>query len=284
VVLALGLIAAPVVLSKPSEQPAAPAPVDTARKAPEPADLKALTAVKLDESDADQSSPLDTFDPGNPFAPPSSVVKRTKDDGSDDATGKGGSTTEDAGTGGDVGGGATGDGQTTGTTPQPDNDTTRPKTTNYQWVIDANFETNGHDRRIKTLERLDMLPSQAQPLLLFLGVTESGNNAVFLVDSTLTAAGEGSCQPSPSECAFVYLGAGSEHSFTDGQGNTYDLRVNEIRKVKVSAKHSKASRKAKPSKAAAGAPRRRFVPKLISDLVSVSSGADQTSTPDSDRR
>ncbi len=228
VVLLLGLIAVPVVLSKPAEQASAPAPADTARKAPDPSDLKALTAVKLDESAADQSSPLDTFDPSNPFAPPAAVVKRSKDDGSDvSATGDTGSTTGGAATGGESDAGAPSDGGVGGTTPQPDNDTTRPKTTNYQWVIDVNFEANGRDRRIKTLERLDMLPSEDQPLLLFLGVTEAGNNAVFLVDSTLTAAGEGSCQPSPNDCAFVYLGAGNEHVFTTDSGDTYNLRVNE---------------------------------------------------------
>jgi hypothetical protein len=286
VVLLLGLIAVPVVLSKPAEQAPAPAPVDNARKAPDPADLKALTAVELDESAADQSSPLDTFDPSNPFAPPAAVVKRTKDDGSD-LVANGGKTDLTGGTvtGGDAGGLVPGDGTTTSPTTPPPGDT-KPKTTDYQWVIDASFEANGDGRRIKKMERLDMLPSEDEPLLLFLGVTDGGASAVFLVDSTLSAAGEGTCQPNPDECAFVYLGAGSEHSFSNDKGDTYNLRVNEIRKVKVDPKRSKASRKAKRSQASAStdAPRRRFVPTLISDLVSVSSADDQTSTPDSDRR
>ena len=46
-------------------------------------------------------------------------------------------------------------------------------------------------------------------------------NAVFLVDSTLKAAGEGRCKPSGAECAFAYIGAGSEHVFSEEDGDTY---------------------------------------------------------------
>src|SRR5918992_1193280 len=98
-------------------------------------------------------------------------------------------------------------------------------------------------RKIKGMERLDMLPSQASPLLLFLGVTASGGNAVFLVDSTLDTAGEGRCKPSRSECAFLYLGAGSEHEFVNDEGDSYQLKVDEIRKVKVGEKPSAGASK-----------------------------------------
>ena len=56
---------------------------------------------------------------------------------------------------------------------------------------------------IKGMERLEMLPSEASPLLIFLGVSANAGNAVFLVDSTLEAAGEGTCKPRASECAFL---------------------------------------------------------------------------------
>ncbi|HEY6779412.1 MAG TPA: hypothetical protein VI111_00570 [Thermoleophilaceae bacterium] len=285
VVLLLGLVAVPVVLSKPAEDAAPPTTVKTARQAPEPAEIKALTSVKLDESAADASSPLDTFDPANPFRPPAAVVKHSKDTSSGELTIDGPVDLAETLTGGGAGpGGDTGsDGSTTPTTPPSDNGTTKPKTTEYQWVIDASFQANGKSRRIKTMQRLDMLPSENEPLLLFLGVSEGGSSAVFLVDSTLTAAGEGTCKPSPDECAFVYLGAGSEHAFTNDAGDSYNLRINEIRKVKVTTKKSKAST-TKRAKASVGPARHRFVPTLISDLVSVSSGDDQTSTPDSDRR
>ena len=36
-----------------------------------------------------------------------------------------------------------------------------------------------------------------------------------------------------ADCAFLYLGAGSEHEFTNDDGDSYHLRIDEIRKVKV---------------------------------------------------
>ena len=78
-----------------------------------------------------------------------------------------------------------------------------------------------------------MLPSEANPLLLFLGVDPDGGNAVFLVDSTLEAAGEGKCKPSRNDCAFLYLGAGFRGGVHERRRRSYMLRVDEIRKVKL---------------------------------------------------
>ncbi len=78
-----------------------------------------------------------------------------------------------------------------------------------------------------------MLPSQVNPLLIFMGVTDNAGNAVFLVDSTLKTTGEGKCKPSHGDCAFLYLGAGAEQEFTNEDGDSYRLLINEIRKVKV---------------------------------------------------
>ena len=69
-----------------------------------------------------------------------------------------------------------------------------------------------------------MLPNQVKPLLIFMGVTDNAGNAVFLVDSTLKATGEGKCKPSHADCAFLYLGAGSEEEFTNEDGDSYRLR------------------------------------------------------------
>jgi hypothetical protein len=138
------------------------------------------------------------------------------------------------------------------------------------------------------MEKLDMLPNQASPLLIFMGVTPSANDAVFLVDSTLEAAGEGRCKPSKSDCAFVYLGAGSEHLFTDPDGNSYTLRIDEIRKVRVGSSGDKAGKTAKAGKArtasAAVGEHRRFVPPVLADLVTVASGGADDSTNKTDSR
>jgi glyoxylate utilization-related uncharacterized protein len=131
-----------------------------------------------------------------------------------------------------------------------------------------------------------MLPNEDSPLLLFLGVSANAGNAVFLVDSTLDAAGEGKCKPRARECAFLYIGAGSEHEFTNDDGDSYTLRIDEIRKVRVDGSTAAASRKHKSARAAVGKPMaaRRFASPLIADLVTVSSGGDADSTDHQDRR
>jgi hypothetical protein len=134
------------------------------------------------------------------------------------------------------------------------------------------------------MERLDMLPSQENPLLLFLGVSANAGNAVFLVDSTLEAAGEGRCKPRASDCAFLYLGAGSEHEFTNEEGDSYTLRIDEIRKVKVDG--TAAASRSKSARAAIGSPtpRRRFASPLLADVLSTSNGSETNSTDHQDRR
>jgi hypothetical protein len=284
-VLALALVAVPVVLSKPSEEPAPPP--TTARKAPDPKDLKALASVKLEQAD-DRGSSLGVFDPSDPFRPPKKITKRSKQE-SEVASSVEGETpssgTGDTGAGGDTG--DTGGGTTTGggETPSTGGGGDAPTTTvQYRYVVDLTFTANGRKRHVKSMERLDMLPSQDSPLLLFLGVSANAGNAVFLVDSTLEAAGEGRCKPRASDCAFLYIGAGSEHEFTNEDGDSYTLRINEIRKVKVDG-FAAASRK-KSASAAIGSPtpRRRFASPLLSDVVSVSNGSDADSTDHQDRR
>jgi hypothetical protein len=269
--------------------------VPTARQAPDPKDLKALASVKLDESSLDRGSSLDTFDPSDPFRPPKSVTKASSD--TSDAPSTVTSGGDDGSAGGDTGSAGGGDtgltgGGDTGSTGGGGGDTGStggggtPTTAQYRFVVDVTFSVNGHRRHIKSLERLDMLPSEASPLLLFLGVTPSAGNAVFLVDSTLDAAGEGKCKPRARECAFLYIGAGSEHEFTNDEGDSYTLRIDEIRKVRVDGAAATASRKHKTARAAVGRPSavRRFASPLISDLVTVSTSGDADSTDHLDRR
>ena len=156
----------------------------------------------------------------------------------------------------------------------------KPKVTKYTYVADVTFVRNGKARRIRSLNKLDMLPSEDSPLLLFLGVDDGADNAVFLVDSSLTAQGEGRCSPSASDCSVLKLGAGAEHEFVDGNGNSYGLRINEIRKVEVSKAAASAKRaaaaKAKRRRTAHTSvghkqkqTRRRFMPQILADLVTL---------------
>jgi len=293
--LLVGLIAVPVLLAKPAGTASAPAPVPQAVPSERAEALKQLAQVKLGDQEVGDGSTLGVFDPDNPFKPPKGAIKKKDavDGASSAGPGTGTPSGSDAGSG-DTGGGATGDtGTTTGGTGGT-GDTggtggtgggTQTTTTVYKYVVDVTFEANGRTRHLKGMEKLDMLPSQDNPLLIFMGVTANGGNAVFMVDSTLRAAGEGTCKPSANQCALAYIGAGSEYMFRNEEGDSYRVKIDEIRKVKVSPGGSAAkagTAKSAKAHAAVGAPR-RFVPPSFADEVVVASEtlADSNSNADS---
>jgi hypothetical protein len=284
VVLLLGLVAVPVLLAKPASDPG-PAPVAAATpKKSDNEELAALMKVKLGDDEVGKGSTLGTFDPDNPFAVPKGRIKKDELSSASEPGPGDGSPVPGAtpGGGADDGGAPLPDGGVTpgtGVTP-PSSGGGEPTTTVYKYVVDLTFKANGRTRHIKGMEKLDMLPSAASPLLIFMGVTPNGGNAVFLVDSTLEAAGEGRCKPSESECAFAFIGPGSEYMFTDPDGNTYEIRIDEIRKVKVGAS---ASAKGAKARASVG-PNRRFLPPIVADLVVVASDRLENSNNDTQSR
>jgi hypothetical protein len=284
--LVAALIAAPLVLSKKSETPdTPPAPTATPNQNQQEQGPKELAQVRLDDRVAQGTgSSLSAFDASNPFAPPEKVIAAARQQAQGGApaptdgtaptdTGAGGGGTDE---GGDTGGGDdTGGGET--------------KTTEFTYVIDVTVWANGRKREVKGMEKLDVLPGQVNPLLIFMGVTSGGGNAVFLVDSTLTASGEGACKPSDSDCATVEIGPGSEEQFTNDAGDVYKLRIDQIRKVKVedeaaSEAASKDDGKTANASVEPRRPVRRFELPPLADVVLESVTAVDDSTGDENRR
>jgi hypothetical protein len=75
IVMLLGLVAVPVLLAKPFEQPG-PAPVAAVPSTnPNDDSLAALAKVKLGEEEVGKGSTLGVFDPENPFTPPMGGIK-----------------------------------------------------------------------------------------------------------------------------------------------------------------------------------------------------------------
>jgi hypothetical protein len=271
VVLLIGIVAVPVVLAKSSETPAPSAPAAAVEVDASQASLA------LDTGSAAASgtgSSLDVFAPDDPFMPPRVKVQAESAQTADVPAGAGETVDVEIGGGG---GGETIDVEE----PAPPRTETETETTSYEYVADVSLWQGERRRRIKGLRKLDMLPNQSAPLLIFMGATAEGGNATFLVDSTLTTAGEGSCRPSPSNCAFVDIGPGSEHLFTTEEGETLRLRIEEIRRVEVKASASGVvGPKARTSVGTAPATRRFSLPSLV-DLVEVSSTTTTTTTADS---
>jgi hypothetical protein len=298
VLLVAGLIAAPIVLSKGADEPPAPAPAPSSDQGQaKPQGPEALAQVKLEDALGEgNGSSLSAFDSDDPFAPPETVLKAARDDVLSESGGlptDTGTLPSDTGTG-TTPGGTDGGGGGGGGTDQGDGGT---KTSEFTYVLDVTFWANGHKRRIKNLEKLDMLPNELNPLLIFMGVTENAGNAVFLVDATLDAAGEGKCKPSHDDCAFLYLGAGSEEEFTNEDGDSYRLIVNEIKRVKIGDESGTAASSDEDDDAAAGkasktahaaiedsSAKHRFEFPDLADVVVESGDQIDDSTGDENRR
>ncbi len=299
ILLLAGLVAVPVLLAKPADENAA-SPAQPASAGQNEA-TKALVALADEDSGA--GSTLKLFDPRNPFAPDG--VKNLQTISSEKlgkaSTDLASSESSGGGTGGatDTGGGS-GGGSTGGEIPSGGGDTGGgggtggggTEVTQYTYVLDVTFTADGKTHKHKSMSKLTQLPSENKPLLLFLGVDSTGDNAVFLVDSTLKADGEGHCSPSTSDCATLSIGPGSVEHFTDEDGHAYTLRVDEIRKVKIAKASASAGVEARSASSdrsddpAASADRqvRRFSPPLLADLVTVANRHAPDSSTDKDSR
>jgi hypothetical protein len=291
--LLIGLVAVPVLLAKPAPDEVSEPAVSTPPAAAKASGVPAVELANLEQ--IEKTSKLQAFDPKNPFKPKVKPVKLSASTVT--ALTQIANQTAGGTGGGSEGGGSTGGGGTTGggTTPTAPTTPTTPGKRNvarYSYVIDVTFKHNGRTRRLRGMQRLSMLPGPTDPALLFLGVSAAGDDAVFLVDSRLDARGEGSCTPSAAECATVAIGAGLEHFFTDDNGNSYSLRVDEIRKVRVSKASASTAKKAgradrtgvAATANAAATPIRRFVPPILADLVTVASPGPGGSSSDKDSR
>ncbi len=273
VAMLVGIVAIPAVLTKSAASPPPPDPVAPA------ADQGRKTNLALDVGTAAASgkgSSLDVFAPDDPFVPPKAVTEGSQ--GSSVATADvvaAGAEKGSESPGGDSPGGGPG-GSAPPSAPSP---VGPPKTTEYEYVADITFWNGDRRRRVSGLRKLDMLPSQSAPVLIFMGATSDGGNAVFLVDSTLRTTGEGSCRPSRSNCAFVHLGPGSEHLFSTDTGETYRLRIDEIRRVEVRA-GATAARPSARTAVGADAPVKRFsLPSLVDLVAEIGSSEDRSSNP-----
>jgi hypothetical protein len=58
---------------------------------------------------------------------------------------------------------------------------------------------------IDSLKRLSVLPSEQQPLLVYLGVLKGGRDALFVVQSGTVVSGPGVCLPGPTDCEILSL-------------------------------------------------------------------------------
>lgn len=253
VVLVAALVAVPLLLKKsPHTEPAiTPASPTTA------ADAKPVVALAPNTT---VGSNLRVFDNKDPFKPNLPKAKATSTAGTG-ATGSSGATSGSGGSTGSTGsGGGSTDNSGGGGGDTNSGGTATPKTTLYTYTVNLKFGKRDATRTHHNVQKLDLLPSSTNPLIVFMGVNTDADTAIFLIDTSLKASGEGDCKPSPDVCSFLYLKLDSKSDTedllaenADGTGTEYTLQLLDIKKVKVA---DLASASSKPTKQEAADARR----------------------------
>jgi hypothetical protein len=254
------LAAVPYVLAKDPE-PVPPASVTPANTETASAEL-ATDPIVSPAAPADASNdrkPIgkhhDIFKPTKKAPKPAKAAK--KDDTGDAVTDKpadSGKSGSGGSTGGSTGGGAS---PTTPVTPTTPVEPVKPKT--YP-LYSLKVKFGGSDGSSKQIvPKLSALPSADEPLVVYLGLLDDKKTAVFMLDSTLQAIGDGKCHPSPENCETVRMREGDTMFFDvvgpDGKpaGAQYELELLDINKKQTTdaAKSAKSAKLAKVASAAA---------------------------------
>lgn len=140
-------------------------------------------------------------------------------DGSGGSSGTGGST----GSGGGKGGNGSSGGKT------------QTVYTYYVTNVTVN-EAGGTPVPVNNVRQFQFLPSDATPVLVYLGTASAGKQALFLVSKDVTSVGgNGTCFPSADACQLLGLNIGAGADLLYGpDGKTYHLQVTKIKRVNSS--------------------------------------------------
>jgi hypothetical protein len=129
----------------------------------------------------------------------------------------------------------------------------------FTYTAKVRFGEEG-DPTTRTISEFRGLPSSDNPIAVFMGVKTDGKTAAFLMSSSTTTTGDGDCEPTDSECTFLYLKQGDsqliETVTPEGEIVSYELELLDISvketdgpKNAEASKQDGASTKAQGSKA-----------------------------------
>ncbi len=129
-----------------------------------------------------------------------------------------------------------------GSTPQPP---TKPTFHLYTYRVAVKVGEPGKLSDRPEVSSLALLPSKSRPILSFLEA--NGKQALFLVSSDVDSVkGDGRCVPKPASCQYIIMRAGDKASFHYAPGNKrFNLVLKDIHAVEIGhkppTKTSKAS-------------------------------------------
>jgi hypothetical protein len=113
----------------------------------------------------------------------------------------------------------------------------RIETRYFSWRIDATVGPVGAAVSRDGVKQLSMLPSKSKPVFVFLGIAESGDEAVFAISSDATLDDtDGDCVPNNGNCRYLVLKKGQGATFDYALDSTrYRLSLQKIRRVPIDA-------------------------------------------------
>ena len=260
--LIIALIAVPVLLGTQSSSSAPPAST-SATNASASAVTPAVVSRQLGVTNYRKR--LEELQSKNPFhqqytqPPESAALNATSGSGSDT-----GSST----TGGTGGTSATGDTSTvtgspsgagspsispgsTGSAPSPPARSGGPKPGFhlYTYRISVKVGEPGKLRERPQVSRLALLPNKKKPIVSFIGVSEGGKQALFLVSQNVdSVGGDGRCVPGRDSCQYVIMSPGDKVNLQYRPDNKrYNLILTGIHAVEIDDKPpAKVAGKAEP--------------------------------------
>lgn len=268
--VAVGLLAAiiaiPAVLFKPASD-AAPRVVAV----PKTNAAETLPVVAVDAGPT-VGSRLEAFNAKNPFKPMKDLAKEAAASGPPSGPSDSSSSTARAGGGGSTDGGSlpsslgagapSGGSDGSGASPSPSTTpsstpapppTKTTKTTEwFHYTADFTFGEAGSGTTFESAPSFTLLPDKAKAQVMFVGVTDDGESAVFFIaDPAFTATGEGKCNAEGDACRYVALKIGEssdEETFSAVDGSvSYDLQLKSIQREKLSSTPKAAADTTDPS-------------------------------------
>ena len=239
--LVVAIIAVPIALKSPKEDPPAPA----AFVAPEGAE--AVAPAVLAEQPVgvrDYRKRLDELKSKNPFAGSFTQPTAPATDGElVDPPADPGTTSEPVGT----------EPSTDPVGTPPDDSTSSSSTSSspddggeiliLAPRVDLKAGRFGEPKDIEGAEIGDLLPDRRKaPVVMLIGVSEDLQHANFLVsDDVSDTNGDGSCRPRANDCEFLRLADGEKRTFVyEPNGRKYVVKVTDIREAIVDRRKVKA--------------------------------------------
>ncbi len=94
-------------------------------------------------------------------------------------------------------------------------------------------EAGGAQTMINGVAQFAFLPSADKPVIVYLGTSEGGSQAIFMVSRDVTGVGgNGTCFPTADQCQLLGLNAGGGADLIYGpDGKTYHLQVAAIKRI-----------------------------------------------------